>query len=415
MDIFLRTYSILNQNGRIIGLVGLHTDITERKRAEEALKESEERFRNLSNASLEGIMIHDHGVILDVNMAFVLLFGYEQPEDLIGKNGPDLLLNPESQARIRQRMQQQEIGPIDVIGIRKNGTTFYGETESQKIKYLGQDVRIVSCRDITERKQAEEELKISREQLIKADKMIALGTLVAGVAHEINNPNNFVMLNAPLIQEVWKGISPVLEEYYRENGDFKAGGMSYSKMREGVPILLNGIMEGTRRISSIVKELKDFAKPDDTYMNQQVDINAVVKGAVNLLQNVISKATDLFSVTYGEKLSEVIGNFQRLEQVVINIVHNACQALPDKTKGIAVITSCDDQSIIVRVTDEGQGIPQEYLNQIMDPFFTKKQGSGGMGLGLSISQKIVIDHGGHIDVESTEGKGSTFTIFLPRA
>jgi signal transduction histidine kinase len=221
------------------------------------------------------------------------------------------------------------------------------------------------------------------------------------------------MLNTPLIQEMWKGFSPVLEKYYRENGDFKAGGMSYSKMRDGVPILLNGILEGTRRISVIVKELKDFARPDDVNMNQQIDINAVVKGAVSLLQNSINKSTESFSVAHGEDIPELTGNFQRLEQVIINLIQNACQALPDKTKGIAITTSCDDHSVIVRVSDEGKGIPQEYLDQIMDPFFTTKQGSGGMGLGLSISQKIVIDHGGHIDVESTEGKGSTFTVILP--
>ena len=189
--------------------------------------------------------------------------------------------------------------------------------------------------------------------------------------------------------------------------------MSYSNVREGVPILFNGILEGTRRISGIVKELKDFASPDDINMNQKVDINAAVKAAVNLLQNVISKATDIFSVTYGNSIPELTGNFQRLEQVVINLIHNACQALPDKTRGIALVTSCDGHSINVRIRDEGKGIAQEHLYQIMDPFFTTRQGSGGMGLGLSISQKIIFEHGGRIDVESAEGKGSTFTIILP--
>lgn len=267
--------------------------------------------------------------------------------------------------------------------------------------------------DITPIKKAQEEVKAAQEQLMQADKLVALGTLVAGVAHEINNPNNFVMLNTPLIQEVWKGLLPVLEQYYREQGDFKAGGMQYSKVREAVPTLLNGILDGARRISSIVRELKDFARPDDVTMNQKVDINAAVQAAVSLLHNAIKKATSSFTVTYSENLPQVSGNTQRLEQVFINLILNACQALPDNTRGIQVTTASDGESIAVTVKDEGRGIPREYLNQIMDPFFTTKRGAGGTGLGLSISRKIIDDHKGRIDVQSHEGTGTTFTVLLP--
>ncbi len=137
----------------------LENVVAERRRAEETLRESEERFRSLSNASLEGIMIHDQGVILDANMTFARLFGYEQPEELIGKNGLELILTPEARAHISQRMRQQEKGVFEVTGIQKDGTTFLAETDSQPIKYRGHDARIVSCRDITERKKAEEALK----------------------------------------------------------------------------------------------------------------------------------------------------------------------------------------------------------------------------------------------------------------
>jgi two-component system cell cycle sensor histidine kinase/response regulator CckA len=150
--------------GNAVGILGITSDITERKRTEEALQASEERFRSLSNASLEGIMIHDQGVILDANLAFARLFGYEQPEELIGKNGLELLLTPESRARIRQRMQRQQTGPLEVTGVRKDGTTFTGETESQPLKYMGHDARIVSCRDITQRKRAEAALRESEER-----------------------------------------------------------------------------------------------------------------------------------------------------------------------------------------------------------------------------------------------------------
>jgi len=145
--------------GNELGLIGVITDITEHKKAEEALRDSEERFRSLSNASLEGIMVHDHGMILDVNLAFTRLFGYEQPEELIGNNGMKLLLTPESQARIQQRIQLQEQGLLELTCVRKNGSTFAAETESRPAKYLGRNVRLVSCRDITERKHMEKELR----------------------------------------------------------------------------------------------------------------------------------------------------------------------------------------------------------------------------------------------------------------
>ena len=148
-------------------LGGITLDITARKQAEEALRESEARFRSLSNATLEGIMIHDQGLILDANLAFARLFGYEHPEEIIGKNGPELLLSPESAARIRKRIQRRESGPLEVTGIRKDGSTFAAETESQVLKYQDRDARIVSCRDISERKRAEEALR--KEQTLFTD------------------------------------------------------------------------------------------------------------------------------------------------------------------------------------------------------------------------------------------------------
>ncbi|MGO9691400.1 MAG: PAS domain S-box protein [Syntrophobacteraceae bacterium] len=156
LDVLLSATSERDASGNVVRSQALIEDITERKRAEAALRESEERFRSLSNASLEGIMIHDRGVILDANVAFARLFGYEQPEELIGKNGIELLLIPEARVRIHQRIQRHEKGPLEVIGVRKDGTTFVGETDSQPIKYRGHDVRIVSCRDITKRKRSEE-------------------------------------------------------------------------------------------------------------------------------------------------------------------------------------------------------------------------------------------------------------------
>mgnify|MGYP006269771505 CR=1 FL=1 len=150
-------------------------------------------------------------------------------------------------------------------------------------------------------------------------------------------------------------------------------------------------------------------------MSQSVDVNAVLKSAVALLSKMIMKSTNYFSIEYGNSLPLLKGNFQRLEQVIINLIQNACQALRDTQKNILVATSYDDetQRIIIRVEDEGVGIPAEILPHITDSFFTTKAESGGTGLGLSISSRIVKEHGGTLTFASEPGKGTKAEIVLP--
>ena len=154
LDVLVTKVPLKNTQGEVIGLVGVSHDITERKQAEMALRESEGRFRSLAEASLEGLLIHDQGLILDVNWAFVRLMGHAQPEEMIGKNCLDTLMTPESRARVVQRLQRQEQGMLEVTCVRKNGTTFVAEIESRPLTYRGVNARIVSCRDITEHKRA---------------------------------------------------------------------------------------------------------------------------------------------------------------------------------------------------------------------------------------------------------------------
>jgi len=271
------------------------------------------------------------------------------------------------------------------------------------------------ARDITERKQIEEESKVHQEQMMQASKMVALGTLVSSMAHEINNPNNFIMLNTPLLQEAWENSKPILEEYYEKNGDFIIGGMRYTEMRENIPVLFSGIVDGSKRIKQIVEDLRNFARREASDMTQSVDVNAVLKSAVTLLSNMLMKSTNHFSIDYGNPLPLLKGNFQRLEQVIINLIQNACQALRDAKKSILVTTSYDEkrEGIIIRVEDEGIGIPPKILPHITDSFFTTKVESGGTGLGLSISSRIVKEHGGTLTFESEVRKGTKAEIFLP--
>jgi polar amino acid transport system substrate-binding protein len=223
------------------------------------------------------------------------------------------------------------------------------------------------------------------------------------------------MLNTPLIKEVWQHVLPILDEYYERNKDFMIGGMRYPEMRYRIPRLFSGITDGSNRIKEIVEDVRDFVRRDTSDMNQSVDINTVLRSAISLLSNIIIKSTSHFSVKYGEKLPILKGNSHRLEQVMINLIQNACQALPDTRRSISLSTSYNEKtySIVVKVQDEGRGIPPEDLPHIMDPFFTTKSDSGGIGLGLSISARIIKEHGGTLTFSSEPEQGTTAEMILP--
>ena len=193
------------------------------------------------------------------------------------------------------------------------------------------------------------------------------------------------------------------------------GGMRYPEIRERIPRLLSGITDGSRRIQQIVEDLRDFVRRDASDMNQSIDVNAVLRSAVSLLSNTITKSTSHFSVKYGERMPILKGNFHRLEQVMINLIQNACQALPDTRKAISLSTSYDEKKswVVVKVQDEGIGISPEVLPHITDSFFTTKSDSGGVGLGLSISSRIIKEHGGTLTFTSEPEKGTTAEIILP--
>jgi len=239
--------------------------------------------------------------------------------------------------------------------------------------------------------------------------------LVSGVAHEINNPNNFIMLNSPILKEAWENVTPIVERYYKENGDFVLGGMTYSEMRDNIPDLFADIAEGAGRIKQIVDDLKNYVRDDTADLTQEVNVNAVLTSAVALVHNMIKTTTHHFKIEYGKNLPPLRGNFQRLEQVVINLIQNACQALQATDRGIYIATLYDQETsnIFIRVRDEGTGIPPKTLSQITDPFFTTRQNSGGVGLGLSISSRIVEEHGGSMRFRSEPDVGTTVEIILP--
>ncbi|MSM39412.1 MAG: transporter substrate-binding domain-containing protein [Geobacter sp.] len=270
-------------------------------------------------------------------------------------------------------------------------------------------------REIAERRHAEEELRRNQQQLVQADKLAALGVLVSGVAHEINNPTGLILLDVPILKRAHGDTERILEEQFAAQGDFNLGGLPYSEMRQEIPRILDEMQEGAKRIKRIVNDLKDFARRDDAADKALIDLNTVVRTALRLVEPTVRKATNRLHVDYADGIPPVLGNGQRIEQVVINLVLNACQALPDAERGVFIGTRYNraTESAVLTVRDEGVGISRENLSRLTDPFFTTKRESGGTGLGLSVSDGIVKEHGGDLWFESTPGAGTTVTLAIP--
>ncbi|HSD19392.1 MAG TPA: transporter substrate-binding domain-containing protein [Anaeromyxobacter sp.] len=273
------------------------------------------------------------------------------------------------------------------------------------------------AREVTERQRAMELLRENQAQLVQADKMAALGVLVSGVAHEVNNPNGYILLNMPVLKDVYLDALELFEQKFRAEGDFMLAGLRYSQMREELPVMLDEMLEGARRIKRIVEDLKDFARREDSPRREPVDLNAIVRAAARLLDARIRKATRRFELTLDARLPPVRGNSQRIEQVVVNLVLNACEALPDPDRAIGISTEHDRDAAVARITvrDEGVGIAPKHLGRLTDPFFTTKRDQGGTGLGLSVSAAIVKEHGGTLEFRSPPGGGTTVVLTLPVA
>jgi PAS domain S-box-containing protein len=265
--------------------------------------------------------------------------------------------------------------------------------------------------------------KVTESRFMHADRLVSLGTLVSEVAHEISNPNNFIMLNAPLALDLWSMVAPGLERLARTGGgdgfgsDVESGGPPFDEVARDMPQLLQGIIEGSVRIRDFVRELKNFARQDFESGFEMLPINDVVQSAVLLMSKTIGLHTSRFSVSYGAGLPLIKGRRQRLEQIVVNLVQNACHALEGPHQGIEIETLFHKPSACVRIVvrDQGVGIRPGDLPLVTEPFYSTKREQGGTGLGLSISLSIAREHGGQLLLESVPSEGTTAIVALPAA
>ena len=269
----------------------------------------------------------------------------------------------------------------------------------------------IEAREDAELKNVEQQLK-----LMDADKLASLGILVSGIGHEINNPVQFIMFNMPFIKNVWKSALPILDQYYAEHPDFQLRGVPYSMVKERMLTMADDVIEGAERISSIVKDLREYSRKTREEEFKPEDIIEVILSAKSLFLKFYGRR-DIDILLHAPQEHIVIYiNKSRIEQVIINLLHNAALALEHTAeKKVEVnIGYCEKGDYIqFTVKDKGAGIKSEYLKHLTDPFFTTRSSDGGSGLGLAMCKKIVHDHGGDIDFESEFGVGTTVKVLLP--
>ncbi len=386
----------------------LRKQIADRIEAEEALRKSELQYRTIVENYPRGIIVMQdrEGTCLSAGGEALSLFALT-PEEAVGKNTADMFgfstdpLNRrihDAMKGVKQVLETRLLARDWQICLVPNTSAHEHTVETLTIIFT----------DITEEKG-------NRRKLVQADKLATLGTLVAGVAHEINNPNQSVLMAGQILKRVWGSIALVLSRNPGIEPDSLFGGIRYVDLTADMPGYIDSIIESSNRIEYIVRALKDYSRHGPREMTEDVNVNGVVESALVLTRRMLEQASKHISVNLCANLPPVAGDKVRLEQVVVNLIQNACQSLDDSSKAIRISTSwlSNENAVEVAVIDEGTGIPQQDLPRIADPFYTTKRSSGGTGLGLSVSNAIVREHGGILKFNSIEKCGTEVILRIP--
>ena len=385
------TASSATMDGRPV-VFAFVVDATARVEAERGRLRTEAQFRDLMEIAPEPFGILREGRFVFANMAYAKVLGFPKAEDLYGYDVA-ARLDPHDGDTMRARekfiLEGGRPPPTIYSTRRRDGTRVQLEASSGPCEFEGQPAIITMARDVSARKALE-------AQLVQADRLAAIGTMAAGVAHEINNPLAYLMLNLD-----W--IARKLPEGIRDPSSVDA-----------LIELLHEAHRGAERVATIVRELRAFSRADGE-SRRRVDLAAVARSAIKIAGHEIRHRARVS--TSFEPAGAVWANESRLEQVVLNLLLNAAHAMPEArmaSNEIRVQVRPDgNDSVVLEVADNGEGIPQEIVSRIFDPFFTTKPRGVGMGLGLSICHGIVTALGGRINVHSAPNEGTSFRVALP--
>ena len=368
-------------------------DVSERKAAEQQRSRNEARFRELIETAPEPIGIVRAGHFVYANRAYVEALGFADAQSLYATAISSLLDAEEAAIRDKTEAVIIERGvqppPFTYHVRRGDGSVVLLESSAVHFEYEGKPSVLTMARDITARKRLE-------MQLVQAERLAALGTLAAGVAHEINNPLAYLMLNLEWIERKLPGIAHDPASI------------------DGLMTMLQEARHGAQRVSTIVRELRSFSRADGE-TRRRVDLVAVAEAAIKITGHEIRHRARVS--TSFEAVRPVWANEARLVQVVINLLMNAAQAVPeahaeDNEIRVTVREDADGRAVL-EVADNGEGIRPDVLSRIFDPFFTTKPVGLGTGLGLSICHGIVTSLGGQIAAYSEPGEGAAFRVVLP--
>ncbi len=397
--------------GGVPAVMVVARDISIRKKAQEALQQSDENLKAILEQIPDAVAVEYPDKILFVNQYLVRMLGYEKSDELVGRSPMDKV-HPDYHSILAQRIDRvygkEGKNPLlEYKLLKKDGSTIDVEVSSVSITYGGKRAIIAIGRDVSERKKAEELLRKTERQALLNDKLTTVGTLAAGVAHEINNPLTYVLANIASVKE-----------HLGELRDYLAG---KNMMDSRVFSLMNDLQEEAKDTDGGIGRIRDIARTLKSFMHSggdetaEINVNELMDSAINMVFHEIKRKAKL-EKAYAVYPPFLKMNPGKLQQVLINLLMNAAQAIePNQMEHnrIRVGTGVEGGNVLVEIQDTGQGVPDENLKRIFDPFFTTKPAGIGTGLGLSICHQIIHGYGGQILVRSRVGQGTTFTLLLP--
>jgi two-component system, NtrC family, sensor kinase len=414
--------------GEIIGSQVFFWDVTERQRAEEAVVESERRYRQLTEAAQDAIVVADQaGNITLFNPAAERTFGYQAAEVLgqpLTRLMPSEFRDHHNQGLQRYVASRQAriVGrTIELRGRRKDGAEFPLELSLSAIDVGGEVQFLGAIRDLTERNRM-------RDMVVQNEKLASIGLMSAGVAHEINNPLAYVANNLVVLERDNKALMALLDIYDRSRQKLAqvdpdsarqaqelADRIDLPYVRDNLDRVLARTREGVQRVTRIVQSLRGLARTTKPEL-EEANLPDIVDMSLDMIRGRLQRRNIAVDLDYGPSLKLRCVTTQ-LGQVMLNLLVNALQAIeaanPKDGGRIRIASRNQNGEMIIEVADNGTGIAPEHIAKLFDPFFTTKPVGEGTGLGLSISHGIITGHGGRIEVESRPGQGTTFRIFLP--